>query len=444
MSDLLVRYIIMASVGVVFFVWPVAHTISARNIGVLLIILCAGFILKKAGTPFGQYLVRLKVPLICYGLLTLWLFVVAVFISPETSWSLGEIKGQWLTAMVALIAGILLASLPDGEDGETPRKFLLIMIGAIVVHVVYLDWQSLLGLIQSGHLSKRVGGLTEGCDKASYLSNMLLALLFAETLALGGAKKSVLRLHKITLAVLFLLNLFSIQAQSVRNGLITAGLMMIAAIMIFVSSARLRRGTIIGICAFLGIVSALVYAQVRADQRWRTLAETIPIAADTAHHKAWLDFSKYPLPLLANGQPVDASNYLRVAWFSEGVSIVREHPLGVGFGRNAFGHEVKRRFSDSGAAHSHSGLLDMAIGVGIPGLLLWLGFFLSLVWTGWQGGKHGLNPFFAMALLFVVIDFGGRMLLDSVLRDHMLQQFLFLAGFLMIHAVKTVARPEQK
>ena len=106
--------------------------------------------------------------------------------------------------------------------------------------------------------------------------------------------------------------------------------------------------------------------------------------------------------------------------------LVRQHPLGIGFGRSAFGHGLKAKYGE-GSGHSHSGLLDLAIGVGVPGALLWLGLIVILMRLTWKQYR-ATHSYVALLLLLVLTDYGARMVLDSIIRDHMLQQFMFLTG----------------
>jgi hypothetical protein len=187
----------------------------------------------------------------------------------------------------------------------------------------------------------------------------------------------------------------------------------------------------------LGGVALVVSA--RQSSSLNKLIDTIPIAWDTEYYKTWQDENPDSWPKLPNGETVDVSLYQRIAWLKEGLLLVRDHPFGNGFGRNAFGHGLKAKYG-RGGGHSHSGLLDMVIGLGIPGALLWLGFFASLAVIAWRLSRAGPN-YAAILLLLLLLDYGVRMVLDSVVRDHMLQQFMFLAG---LAAVLTVAEVPEK
>src|SRR5208283_2642454 len=150
-------------------------------------------------------------------------------------------------------------------------------------------------------------------------------------------------------------------------------------------------------------------------------------------NKAWLNPNKYPYPKLKSGETVHGSNYERIAWIKEGVILVMENPLGVGFGRNAFGHAIKRKYpaEDVTAAHSHSGIVDLAVGTGVPGLLLWV-LFIGCLMRGSIRKFRDQESYYGLLLFFITADFTMRSLVDSVLRDHMLQMFMFFAGLLYV------------
>ena len=106
-----------------------------------------------------------------------------------------------------------------------------------------------------------------------------------------------------------------------------------------------------------------------------------------------------------------------------------EHPLGVGYGRNAFGHAL-RKHEDTPLGHAHSGIIDLTVATGWPGLLLWLAFIGLSLRHGWLRYRDQSDPR-GLILFFVTAGFFGRMLLDSINRDHMLVMFFLLLGTLL-------------
>ena len=80
--------------------------------------------------------------------------------------------------------------------------------------------------------------------------------------------------------------------------------------------------------------------------------------------------------------------------------------------------------------HSHSGFIDMGVGLGIPGVLLWLSFCLSLIVIGLKAFVVRRDVA-GLALMLVTCGFLGRMVLESVSKDHMLHIFLFTVAALL-------------
>ncbi len=420
-------------VGLLFFVWPIPRTISLRD---LLLVACLGLfawqVYRNRRTTFPWH--RLRVPFGLYLALSIWIVFVALVISDETAWALGEIKGQWLKATVALVAGGLFG-VTTLDNQKTFRIALIVMGVALLLHVLYVDYQALHQLWSFNAVLIRATGLTEQPDKSNYLTNTLLYLLLAEVLVRIIVRRRFLPIGNIALVIIVAFVLLSEYAEGVRNGIAELIVVLsLAVVLMMRASDRRQRLAVAGIALVLvAIAVVLGYLNMQKDARWRTLLETVPIAFDT-DNKGWIRTDQ-PQPKLASGQTVDSSNYTRLARMKGGMELALESPWGVGFGRNAFGHAVMKKYGVV-SSHSHSGFVDMAIGTGFPGLLLWLGFLGSLFALGWRCFRQTAD-YRALALLFVVTGYGTRMVLDSIVRDHMLQMFLFLAAFL---AVSSAAR----
>ena len=431
--------------GLLFFVWPMPRTISLRDLLLVLVLLVSGYRAWRRGWPRGN-LRTLFAPAIMIAALTVWMYFVAFFISPESAWSIDELNSQWIRALVALVAGVVVA-MAVGPDSDLKQKVLLVIFAALLLHVLAVDilavkqWSQDLMAHRDLH---RIGGLTSGADKSNYLTNLLLCFLLAESLYRLLSKKRGLPLGNVLLGSAVGIALFSMFAERMRNGVAVFVLMLLIAglLWLLAQKSRLRKTGFVAGAAALAVITlgglGLAVA-IRSDSDLKNLIETVPVAWDTEHHQGWLDEKKYGLPVLPSGEAVDYSAYMRIAWLKQGLLIIGEHPLGIGFGRNAFGHGLKAKYGEGGG-HSHSGLLDLAIGTGVPGTLLWLGFFVSLMRLAWKRAR-ATHSHAAILLMLLLLDFGARMFLDSVIRDHMLQQFLFLTG---VAAVMMVTEGPEK
>jgi hypothetical protein len=434
------RYMMKAGfllMGILFFIWPVPGTISVRDISILLLFIIFLYSASRSGHLFPETR-KLTAPLIILAVLTSWIILSAILISGETAWSLKEIQGQWMVSLGAFAAAVLAAISAKEGTFFKAETIMTLLFSILMVHVLYIDLFAIYTLVKTSVLPAWVAGLTGGKDKSSYLSHFLLMILCVEIYSRGRQKNGYLPLNNGFLFLAFLLTLFSIYLEGVRNGTVIAVLLLFVFIIMYfprkhisVKNAALLFSVIL--LLFLYAYASSTSSGSAQKERWKTLLQTVPLALDTQNNKAWLDPQRYPYPKLKNGEMVAGSNYERIAWFKEGVVLLEENPLGVGYGRNAFGHGLRAKYHEERAVgmHSHSGILDFAVGTGFPGLALWMLFIVNLMYSSLKAFRNQQSCY-GLLLFFIVVDFSLRMFIDSIIRDHMLEMFMFFAGLLYV------------
>ena len=77
---------------------------------------------------------------------------------------------------------------------------------------------------------------------------------------------------------------------------------------------------------------------------------------------------------------VSLTNYERIAWAKEGIKLAMQNPLGYGLIERSFGRLTKINWPDSKLHQSHSGWIDLVLGLGIPGFLLISTVLLTLLY----------------------------------------------------------------
>ncbi|HYM47154.1 MAG TPA: O-antigen ligase family protein, partial [Burkholderiaceae bacterium] len=396
--------IVLALASLLFAVWPVPHTTTLRELLLLIGVCAAGyFYWRNRAVVHGPWWRELRVPLALFAALSVWMLLVALFVSPEPLWSLNELRSQWLKATMALALGGLVAGV-SGQTETERRRLIVILIAVLLFHMIAIDVEALTAFARkvAGH---RAVGFTDGVDKANYLTNIALAILIAEALTRLLHGKRLLPVPGWAVCVAALVALYSLHAERIRNGVGAVVVMLLCAVLIYLAEMlrrrmALKRMTAVAVIAIVfAAVSMLVMAgSAKPGANWRQFIATVPVALDTQSHKGWINEQKYGLPTLPDGKTIDASAYVRIAWFKEGLVLAREHPLGVGFGRNAFGHAITAKYNEP-KGHSHSSFIDLLVGIGIPGMLLWLGFLGSLLWLAQRNFAGG-----GYVLFFVVVD----------------------------------------
>ncbi len=419
------------------FVWSLPGVTALRQL-----LLFAALIALVPLTHRPRLMTALRVnrgPLLWLALLTLWLLAQAIFVSPETAWALGELKGQWGNAVLAGLLGLLLA-LAVREGAVTHGAWLTTALAAVlIVQAAIAVGQSVAHWWLHGELLRQVVPLTGGKLEMSYILNILLAALTVDLLFRACRRPPLLRLPLATVVGSLVLALAGTYLAGARNGVLGVLFLSTSAITLYLIDAWRRHGgarALVGGMLLLAAVTGFAVASYRSDVRWQTFAQTVPIAWDIDTHRTWLDSDREPYPALPGGATVESSAYLRIAFIHAGLRLIEAQPLGVGYGRNAFAHAL-RQTTDAHVGHAHSGWIDLGVGGGIPALLLMAGFLGSLLVTGALRYFHGAEPH-ALWLLLLTSGHAGRMVVDSVNRDHLLQIFMFLGFYLLFRSAPPV------
>ncbi len=415
------------------FVWSVPHTIALRYLLLAMALALASWHVGRAALVAAMNAAR--IPLIALAMLTAWLVIQALLISPERDWALGEISGQWLVGIAALLLGLLLGALGNRRAGLAQRAALLAITTALLMLAAVGVGQSIAHYFTDGELLRQEVPITGGKLEMSFVVNILLAILAVDLVQRAAGSRPFLPLPVWTNCGAIAIGLASAYLAGARNGIIGLVFLGISGIVLVMFYHRrdigLRRA-FWGAAALAVMLAGFAYASYRADPRWKPFGESVAIGWDIDAHKEWLDAGQGPYPTRADGTTVDPSAYVRVAYIRAGLREIARHPLGVGYGRNAFGHSLRQTLPTR-LGHAHSGFIDLGVGGGIPALALWLAWIAALFVVAWRGYfRHGSPS--GLLLLLLLSGYTGRMVLDSVSKDHMLQLFMFLAGFLLIAA----------
>jgi hypothetical protein len=417
---------------VLLFVWSLPGTIALRNI-----LLVAALVLlarRLLSAEFRKINLATWPSLLLLGTLTLWFLAQALLVSPETEWALDELHGQWLPALLSLLLGLALGFLtqtrtPVIVSPATLLTGIALVFGALATLAV-LD--SAWHWLQHGELLRQLVPLTGGKLEMSFVLNLLLALLAVDLYCRATGRLAVLRLPVTGIGALLCVALLCGYLAGARNGLIGMLFLSAATVSLYLFDQRQRLGAsriALTATAIIVLLVAFGTAYLKADPRWETFSETAQLAWNIDKESGWHDLAR-EWPLLPNGEPAEASAYIRVAYIRTGLRQIDMAPLGYGYGRNAFGHALQAR-GQPVSGHAHSGWIDLGVGGGIPALLLWAMFLGSLILHGRRVFVHNHNPI-GLLLLLIAAEYALRMVLDSVNKDHMLQIFMFLVGLLLI------------
>jgi len=360
-----------------------------------------------------------------------WILLQAILVSEETLWALKESK-QWFISLIYLILGTLLSY------RYSTIVVLRVVFASLMLHIVFIDMYALHHYLKTHQVLSLFGGLMPR-DYASYITNTVWVFLFSEILIRAKKEGTLLGIGTFYLIATFMVVGVAAYIEGTRNVIIPIVVMLLLSFFLlqqkYFSHISVKK-KIFGSIIVSGLVVVLLIVGLKDDRRFGQVLDTLPYAMDLKKYQTWKNPQKFPYPKLENNTSVERSNYLRMAWMYAGVSMVHAHPLGVGYGRNAFAHALKQHYTDIKVGHSHSGIIDLTIGLGIPGLLLWIIIFISLVLFSMKNIYYQQEKIFSTMLLFLIVDFFIRSLIDSNIRDHMLLMVMLLLGIVMVGIVR--------
>jgi hypothetical protein len=177
----------LVTFALLLFVPPIPHTISLRYFLLLGAASLFGYLAIKRG-DFGAFR-PLVLPATLFAALSIWIVFGSAFISSDPRESLSEILSQWLMAFLFLMTGAA-AGIATEDNRPMRQKLLHVMFLVFLVHVLIIDAEMLWQVAASGEFTRRAQGLTDGPDKASYLTS---ALLVAADGAVAGFGEPVRR-----------------------------------------------------------------------------------------------------------------------------------------------------------------------------------------------------------------------------------------------------------
>jgi hypothetical protein len=367
-----------------------------------------------------------------------WLLGQAAFISHDPWLAMKEIQSQWFNALLSLGLGIILGCVARRQQTMSGALVTTALIAVWVAQAVIAVGQSVTHWWLHGELLRGLVPLTGGKLEMSFILNFLLSALTVAVLFRALYRRPFLRMPFAVLVLSLLIALFSLYLAGARNGVIGLLFLSTSAVLLYsIHQWRVsdwRRGMTSALL-LLTLIIGIAAAGYRTDARWPAFVDSAHLGWAIDEHEAWKDINHAVLPLMENGQPAEASAYTRVAFIHAGLRLIREFPLGVGYGRNAFSHALQQSGVVAQVGHAHSGWVDLGIGGGIPAVVLWLLFLGALIVTGAVRYFRDQDPH-GLWLLFLATGFAGRMMVDSVNRDHMLQMFLFLAGYLLVMSMR--------
>lgn len=390
-------------IGVIFFqcitfvvlysVWILPEIASWRNTSLI-----AGAVLGLYVSYQYRFLLLSKqaLPIWLIGILFVWASFHLLFLSQNPALQLIEFKGIWKRAFLAVIFALGLG-LSIANNTERIRKWAwpLIYFGLLMPTLIYLlKWiltfygQSIFGL-ESIPAFLRVYPNSQPfyVPKTDYVVFCLptLAVALGQMLTVlqdRCIKWGQLLIYTASVAAVS----FVFYGQNIKNGFVYEALLFILFLLMLVRASKKKWTPIkAGIIAMI-LVGVIFVGQkhIQQNDSWATFAADAKIAVQLDHYQEWKFNGEKGYPINELGKTVSGTNYERIAWGLVGINLFQDNLLGYGLIENSFGPLVNKKWPESSIrlTHAHGGWLDLALGLGLPGITLVLtALTLALVRT---------------------------------------------------------------
>ena len=368
--------------GVLFFVlnsvWSIPGTLAIRYFVLFSGLFVTLVLITKI--QFPKLTIHQYLPLLCLIGLFVWVGCLRLMITPSPEIMGIEIQTIWKRAFLEAVLGISLGiavGLPSSKFNK--NIFTLILLGPIFAF--YLSYG--LDLMHPG--PKYWHYLVEEMEK-NYIPKYQFVLFAIIAFAwivfyLEREIKTMKAIKLVALIVALLLIANAIFLVNGKNGFVYMGCIFLALMMrLFWKHASNLR--VIALVMSLSL-AALVFGiqHVKTNPVWGNLFGDIEVARHTDEIQVWKNFSPEKLEPLKNrsGNTVVDTTYLRTAWLIEGVQLVPKYPLGYGLIQDSFKYIGQKEWPGSSLSHTHSGWLDILLGLGIPGFLCILVAMIGLI-----------------------------------------------------------------
>lgn len=401
-------------------IWPLPGTMALRNLLLLAGGLSSIYLFSRDREVFRAAF-RANLPLVLFFS---WAVAHYFFFSNQKEMQWKELTGFWLrsgmsTVMGACIGMLLSEKLSRDDERQKTNPAFMLQLSIYASLAIYLlrylyELASSKGIFPNDFYMIPFGGKPQivvfiGIAFIAGLTNLLLAL------ESPNWKKKV-----ILPALLMSLSLLSFYFANTKNGFLISFSILIGVLLLTLRkdyySPKIKLA-IIAAAIPLTIVGGI---HIKENAAWHTAYADFKTGIAISEQNYWKDWVTQALPRNENGQTVNQSTYLRVAWLTAALQLIEETPWGYGLMSYSFSYLAKEKWPDFYSKEgdhmvaTHSGWMDLTLGLGIPATLL---VFFSLFNSGRNALKNAMPgkfwikystlmpPFFLLSFLTVEVSY---------------------------------------
>ena len=215
-------------------------------------------------------------------------------------------------------------------------------------------------------------------------------------------------------------------AENIKNGVAYGLALALVFLLLMVASLFKGRWVPKVLLSMILLIASIFFLNIHLEQNdsWKTFGADAKVALNTSQYQQWKFNGEKGYPNNEWGTVTSVTNYERIAWAKEGIRLIVQNPLGYGLVERSFGRLGKIAWPDSKLHQSHSGWIDLTLGIGVPGVALILGAILVLLLQ-----LSSINPvfgvfpwvkacqwgLFCLVLMWCTTEISQKVYLDSLI-----------------------------
>ena len=420
--------------------WNIPHTIAARYAcEALLLILVLCYPLN-----WGAILNRSKLIFV----FVIYLLIQIFFFSSSLKVALLSFKSEWMHFFLFSLAGAGSGLLIAKKQVSNVLLYLGFAFSVpILIHLTLLAIKG----FSVGYIPWGYWGLSDTHGDLAYSS--LQSVILLSVFFLCQAKQTSDKLLCVFLLFACVLSVVSAQSRGGLLFIVLSGLLTWITFIFFAKPNKSLNLKNIALAFLLLTAFALIaaFGSRHNPQRW---LESPIRALSALNSDPFLglcstpntsEFNDSEIQTTFNSEQIEARSRImhadsaRVILAKAGFVLSLDYPLGINGVRGAYQQAIINycgRLPFVDYSHTHNAWLDTSLAIGIPGAILLLLIMLNYGWQGFKmiGRSKQLNPF-ALALFISAGVWILRGMLDSSLRDQMLEMQAFILAFLLASAI---------
>lgn len=425
-----------ACFSLLYAIWALPETILMRHIFLILGTLIGLYEIFHYRKLFFQ---KNSIPSWLLGALFLWATLHLIFFSQNFFSQRVEFEGTWKrTALAAIFAlGFGVALVNRKLDFKIAKLLWVIFyLGLLAPSIIYLVKFLLTDLAASdGWLIPAYWRVDpkEGpfyLHKASYVCFCLPVL----AVSLGQIYRNsrldrLVNWENIIYLLTIPLVLFVFYSENIKNGM-AYGLVLILffSSLIFIKGVKKNVIVKLTIVALIVLLSGIFFnLHFRENSSWKIFAADFKVAIQTDKYPEWRYGGGHGFPNNEFGEKVSVTNYERIAWGKVGLGLILKNPLGYGLIEASFGNLAVATWNDSiNLKQTHSGWIDLGLGLGLPGLLIIISSLILVIYQLIKLNSGDINNSYifnlavccillAMLLLWCTTEASQKILFDTLI-----------------------------